>query len=141
MSTRPSTPASRCLHPKGRKLAIGSWKLPGVEIHDLDTGEAMTLSHPRGVRGLAWRDDGKLLATACDIWVYVWDVANPRQPLQVLRGHQGVTIRVAFNHGGDLLASESWDGTTRLWDGFTGKQMVSTPYSGAGYRFPQSSPN
>jgi WD40 repeat protein/serine/threonine protein kinase len=45
----------------------------------------------------------------------------------VLRGHQMAVQHVAFNHDGDMLASQSLDGTLRLWDPATGKQLVSIP--------------
>src|SRR5205807_3434881 len=32
----------------------------------------------------------------------------------------------AFNHAGDRLASRCWDGTVRLWDPWSGKQLFST---------------
>jgi WD40 repeat protein len=44
-----------------------------------------------------------------------------------------VVLNVAFTHQGDLLASNSWDGTTRLWDPLAGKELVST--SGPFYGF------
>src|SRR5262249_51841724 len=33
-------------------------------------------------------------------------------------------IFVAFNHTGDLLASASWDGTTKLWDAEGGANLL-----------------
>jgi WD40 repeat protein/Tfp pilus assembly protein PilF len=31
---------------------------------------------------------------------------------------------VAFSHSGELLASRGWDGTTRLWDAVTGREIL-----------------
>jgi hypothetical protein len=50
---QPSSPNSLRFHPDGRKLAIASRQLPGVEIRDLDTGKVTTLPHPAAVYGLA----------------------------------------------------------------------------------------
>ncbi|TMQ34538.1 MAG: tetratricopeptide repeat protein [Planctomycetota bacterium] len=39
-------------------------------------------------------------------------------------------MHAVFNHGGDLLASAGWDGTVRLWETWTGRQLVSGPGAG-----------
>jgi eukaryotic-like serine/threonine-protein kinase len=44
----------------------------------------------------------------------------------VLEGHKNNGIKIAFNHGGDLLASSGWEGMLRLWDPRTGRQVFST---------------
>jgi WD40 repeat protein len=41
-----------------------------------------------------------------------------------LRGHQGVVFSVQFAPAGDTLVSGSWDGTTRLWDPWTGRELT-----------------
>ncbi len=114
--------------PDGRQLAVSSHTAPEVRIRDLDTGEVVrTLAHPKVVRGVAWHPDGKYLATACDNWhIYVWDVGTGRQ-ISDLTGHRGPPIWLAFSRQGDLLASSSWDGTTRVWEPWTGKLLVSAP--------------
>ena len=79
---------------------------------------------------------GQLLACACaDQRVYVWNIQNRREQA-VLAGHQAEAVDVSFNHSGDMLASYGWDGTTRLWDPWTGQQLISA--SGA---FRQFSPD
>src|SRR5439155_8674781 len=45
-------------------------------------------------------------------------------------GHFGTVVSLAFNHGGDLLASKSWDSTDRLWDAVTGQPLFSMPANG-----------
>jgi WD40 repeat protein len=42
----------------------------------------------------------------------------------VLEGHAGLGILIKFNHAGDFLISTAWDGTTRLWDPVSGRQLV-----------------
>jgi eukaryotic-like serine/threonine-protein kinase len=123
-------------HPDSRKLAVASGQT--VSIHALDDGqEPVRIAHPPSarVRSLAWRGDGSMLATGCyDAQVYVWDMRDLRQPVQVLRGHQGIVARIAFNHRGDLLVTQSWDRTTRLWNPLSGKQLLGAPEYTA-YRF------
>jgi WD40 repeat protein len=115
--------------PDGKKAewSYGDTKL---RLVDWDTGAHLTppLSYPADVRTKAWSDDGQLMAAGClSGRVYVWDVANPAKPLAVLEGHTNAVTQVAFTHRGDLLATGSWDQTVRLWDPWTGKQLVSSP--------------
>src|SRR5207253_8945799 len=42
----------------------------------------------------------------------------------------GPVVSLAFNHGGDLLVSRSWDSTDRLWDAVSGQPLFSVPRSG-----------
>src|SRR5262249_15052272 len=115
-------------HPDGRRLAVINPRI--VQLCDVGDGKALaTFKHPAGgVSTLAWRSDGQVFATGCsDHNIYLWDVANPAQPLHTLKGHSGPVVHVAFSHGGDLLLSSSWDSTDRLWDPMTGQQLVSRP--------------
>jgi eukaryotic-like serine/threonine-protein kinase len=124
----------------GGKLAIAFEKAPAkekgadaaiVQVRDVATDAVLlTLPHPKQVLGMAWRNDGRFLATACaDQRLYVWN-AKTGQQQAVLKGHQAPVTAVTFSHGGDLLASTAWDDTLRLWDPLTGEQQVSGPCPG-----------
>src|SRR5262249_43050921 len=63
---------------------------------------------------------------AADNRTYVWDMTTHSRRA-VLEGHQRLVIRLMFNHAGDLLASASWDGTSRLWDPDGGRSLVQVP--------------
>jgi serine/threonine protein kinase/WD40 repeat protein/tetratricopeptide (TPR) repeat protein len=123
-----TTPSHLCFHPDGRRLAASHQTQPVVQVRDVETGRVvLALRHPAGVRGLAWDDEGRRLATACaDHNVYVWDILAHPPRATVLKGHDAEVVRVAFSHRGDLLASTSWDDTARLWDPATGEQLVSS---------------
>ncbi|HXG09325.1 MAG TPA: tetratricopeptide repeat protein, partial [Gemmataceae bacterium] len=110
--------------PDGHKIALSDATSKGVEIRDLATGNSVKLAHPALVRGLAWRHDSVRLATGCgDGSVYLWDLTGPpKKERTFAQGH--VVTRVAFSHDGMLLASNGWNNITRLWDPFTGKQLV-----------------
>jgi WD40 repeat protein/serine/threonine protein kinase len=112
----------------GRKVAVSDWGSSVVEVHDLVVGTALgRFEHPRIVRGLCWSPDGRFLACGCkDSQIYIWDLSDNKQNV-VLRGHQSEVRAVTFNHTGDLLASQSWDGTLRLWNPKSGRQLLNCP--------------
>src|SRR5207253_10873795 len=58
--------------------------------------------------------------------IYLWDTETDRQRA-TLRGHQQGEIGVTFAAGGNILASCAWDGTTRLWDPWAGRELVRLP--------------
>jgi eukaryotic-like serine/threonine-protein kinase len=113
-------------HPRGQLMAISSTVDRMVQVRDSDTGSLVaTLPHPQCVRGLAWSGDGGTLAAGCDDHqIYLWDVGTFRLRA-VLSGHDAPVVLIAFHPSDDLLASASWDGTSRLWDPVRGKQLAS----------------
>jgi serine/threonine protein kinase/WD40 repeat protein len=119
-------------HPDGRQLAVFVKSDPRVVVVlDLETGkEVARYPAPEGgTDEVAWRGDGRLLAVPCrDQRIYVWDHAR-RRLQSVLEGHTALGIRVEFSHAGDFLGSYSWDGSTRLWDPVSGRQLVREPGS------------
>ncbi len=119
------------LDPEGRRFAMhnGDQTTPRVAILELETGRVLAEWKPKvglGSATMAWSADGQLLAVAgaeSDPRVYVWNVR--RGALQsVLEGHISAIVRVLFAHSGYLLATASWDGTTRLWDAASGDPLA-----------------
>src|SRR5262249_55812351 len=41
-----------------------------------------------------------------------------------LRGHTDIVSYAAFNRDGSRIATSSWDGTVRIWDGTTGAEIA-----------------
>ncbi len=114
------------IHPDGRQLAVGVvvGQKYAVQVRTLeDPTPTAALTLPGEVGYLAWNPDGRRLVAACpDQKLYVWDVAQPRAI--VLEGHKNGGILAAFNHRGDLLASDDWSGVLRFWDPRTGQQVL-----------------
>src|SRR5262249_53515423 len=54
---------------------------------------------------------------------------------KLLEGHHADVVGVAFSPTGNLLVSTSWDGTTRLWDPASGRQLVVASGAFAGFPF------
>jgi WD40 repeat protein len=107
-----------------------------VQIHDVDARRvADQIAFPAPIKRFAWSDDGRFLAGSYaeppagsdmnkGFHIFLWDALARRT--KTLEGHQNTTVHVAFNHAGNLLASNAWDGTIRLWDPYTGKELLQT---------------
>src|SRR5262249_53532295 len=96
-----------------------------VQVFDTSIGKRATI-FPKAYRALAFRPDGKVLATASaevpeDI--LLWDLAAGKV-VATLRGHSEGPMAAAFSPDGQMLASGG-DWTLRVWDLRTGKQIAS----------------
>jgi eukaryotic-like serine/threonine-protein kinase len=111
--------------PHGGRLAIGSFSACRVHVHDARTGKRLQRFVVGGaVCGVAWHPRGRLLAAGCgDANVHVWNTAT-RQRHALLQGHHGSVVNVAFSPDGDRLLSHARDGTNRLWDVWTGRELL-----------------
>jgi WD40 repeat protein len=124
-------------HPNGNELAVLTSADNGpVFLYDIRNGARIcAFEHPAALHRIAWRDDGRFLVAASENkHIYISDVPA-RRPHSVLKAHQGAVIQVAFSHGGNLLASLGWDSTLRLWNPWTGKELVSSPVFGGRLQF------
>lgn len=127
------TPLRLAIDPSGLLVAFSTLSRSGVQILDLANGKLIAeLAAKDVLEPLAWAGDGRFLAAGgLDHNLYVWEVraehsrlSAPRVEPVVLRGHESKPITVTFNHAADMLASAGWDGTIRLWDPWTGKQLL-----------------
>lgn len=55
-------------------------------------------------------------------WYYLWRLCHSER--LTLRGHSGDVSAVAFSPDGRRLATVSFDGTAKLWDAVTGKELA-----------------
>lgn len=131
----PSRPSLLAVHPGGEQIAMdvrgdnSSFRSP-TSIHclDLATGEPVTeLDHPGLVAYVGWSRDGdKLFSTeGTGTEAYVWDCASPEAPIVTLRGHESMVVRVEESSDNNLLATSSFDGTSRLWTN-SGQELLRT---------------
>jgi serine/threonine protein kinase/WD40 repeat protein/tetratricopeptide (TPR) repeat protein len=126
-------PYSICIDPAGKRVAVNNADVPLVKILELETGQQLASWNAQvGVCALAWSGDGQLLASGSGDRVYVWHVERG-ELASVLQGHTSGVLHAQFAHAGYLLATWSWDATTRLWDAASGEALVTA--AGSFWRF------
>jgi serine/threonine protein kinase/WD40 repeat protein len=134
-------PVTYSLSPDGRKLAVSGRTPAGqgaLEIFDVDTGFSRPMADATdrqdgGDKFICWSPDGQLLVRAsCSGRVYIHDAASSRLTA-VLHGHSGAVISCQCANKRPFLATSSWDGTTRLWNVFSGECLLT--FQGGFYGF------
>jgi WD40 repeat protein/DNA-binding SARP family transcriptional activator len=123
--------------PAGTLLAMGLSE-PAiqafVEIRELDSGETiatLTEHSTNLVRGLAFNQDGDLMATASDdTTAILWD-ATSFEPLHRLEGHSAAVLNAAFDPSRREIATASADGTVKIWNVETGILRLTLSAPGA----------
>ncbi|MFD0365852.1 NACHT and WD repeat domain-containing protein [Nocardia sp. GCM10030253] len=77
-------------------------------------------AHDEGLRALAYRPDGKVLASAShDNTIRLWDVSEPQHPKtlgQPLRDSPHGAYSMAFSPDGNVLVTTALSGAPQLWD-------------------------
>ena len=113
-----------------------------VRIRDITTGRELRtlLGHKGPIISIAFSPNGQVLATAnlradgvmlkeCCSEVKLWDPSTGRL-LQTFRGDElDDLLDIGFSPDGHILAAETYDGTFRLWEAATGRELVKIPGS------------
>jgi WD40 repeat protein len=84
------------------------------------------VSAGRAAAAAAFSPDGRILATAADGSIRLWDTATRQQIGTPMTAGPGPAHAVAFSPDGRTLATAGADGTARLWDVAT-EQQIGTP--------------
>ena len=114
-----------CFSADGRTLALEADK--GVGLYRSATGELLrkitSPSVPRMGRPAVFSPDGKTLVTIQGTMVRLWDVGTSRM-VRPIGGHHDTITCLSFAPDGKTLVSGSEDGTARLWEAMTGREIL-----------------
>ncbi len=95
-----------------------------ARVWDTQTGELLLiLKHGYAVLSARFSSDGSRIVTASGTNACVWDT-NSGTPLAILHGHTNVVDSAQFSPDGSRIVTASYDGTVRVWDTQTGKQLL-----------------
>lgn len=98
---------------------IRKWELPHGAIARLGKGVLGGSD-----RTVAFSADGKQLAVASGIGIWIYDAATARE-VDLLNGGQPTLVRsVAYSPDGTLIAAGTRDGTVQLWEVNRGRLLV-----------------
>jgi len=79
--------------------------------------------HKAPVVAVAWRGDGKILASGSDDGVIkIWDAAAGKE-MHTIKAHEDRVEMLSFSPDGATLASAGLDGQVKLWDPQSGKEL------------------
>ena len=125
----PGNAYAAAYRPDGRGLVAvideGGTRTAKVRTLD-DPTPIATLDVPTLIGHAAWSPDGRRIALAgADSRIYLWEPGRPGAKPLILSGLNNEGLTIGFNHRGDLLASNGWEGVLRLWDPRNGRQLLS----------------
>lgn len=104
-----------------------------VEIRNLETGALVTTlrGHTGVIRGVAFDQEGELLATAsADTTAIIWD-ANTFEPIHRLEAHTSDVFDIAFDPVRSEAATAGADNSVTIWDAETGALRLTLPAQSA----------
>jgi WD40 repeat protein len=92
------------------------------ELRSADSGFAMAASPDGRLLALGHLDETKTEVKNLPPCITLLDMRSGQKVLE-LTGHAGRVVGLAFNKGGDQLASASWDGAARIWQVSSGQVL------------------
>ncbi|MBS0263660.1 MAG: WD40 repeat domain-containing protein, partial [Planctomycetes bacterium] len=113
--------------PDGQRVGVGVHASPPMlAVWDVAKSERVCecRGHTDVILKVAFRPDGKQIASAsADETIRLWQ-AETGQLLHTLEGHAGAILDVAYSPDGTQLASAGVDWTVVVWDANTGQELV-----------------
>ena len=119
--------------PDGRRIATGGGADYTVRLWDATTGKELSAlrGHAAGITSVAFSPDGRSLATGgvddadTDTAARVWNVDSEREPILPWRHDPQYRLAQYSSPDGQRVVTVSTNGTLRIWEAATGKELVS----------------
>jgi ribosome assembly protein 4 len=86
-----------------------------------DEKQAIEIATEKYKKHLAVTERELLVSGSDDFTLFLWDPVATKKPVARLTGHQQPVNFVQFSPDGRYIASASFDGSVRVWNGKTGK--------------------
>jgi len=112
-----------------QQIAVAYFRGEEISIYDVSAGQTIAALPvgPTSPQVLAWHHSGDYFAVGgVDSRIQIWNVRS-RECLATLKGHAQRVTGLGFHPLSDLLASYGWDGVLRLWEPWSGRQLLETP--------------
>ena len=118
-------PAMVAYDPAGEHIAVVGANRGTIRVFTIG-GELLSFQEiDEPLYAVAWSPDGSRIAVGSHhLCGYVFDAATGAR-LTTLEGHRAEVVRVHFPTP-DLVATYSWDGSTRVWEAHTGRELLTT---------------
>ena len=111
----------------GKVLASGSQlnKTGTIKLYNVKNWRELRTLVVRGpfVLSIAFSPDGKTLASS-GLGVQLWDVATGRETMKVSGVFRSSVHSLAFSPDGKVLAAGSLEGTIKVWEAATGRELT-----------------
>ena len=98
------------------QIAVADASSFHVVLHEMNTERQTTVDTPNYIHRIATSANGDFACGCEDGNIYVWKLHDLKSPPTVIAGHSRPVLRLLFNRRGDRLVSSAWDGTLRVWD-------------------------
>lgn len=94
-----------------------------VRIWNLHTGEELSAIEPRFPSCMTFSPDSRFVVTGSNQGLSLWEAASGKL-VRTFEGHQSWVSSAVFSPDGKTILSGGADGTARLWNTATGKELV-----------------
>ena len=103
-----------------------------VRLWDSMNGAPLAVlhGHTGAISAASYSADGRTIVTAsvAEGAIRLWD-ARSAERNAALRGHTSFVYDVAFHPDGERVVSAAWDGTIRIWNATTGRELSTLRYA------------
>jgi WD40 repeat protein len=101
-----------------------AWQLDGETLTPEKDLFSAAMGHRSFIQSVAFSPDGKLLASSSEGAIRLWDMTAKKPVGGKMCGHSDSVGELRFSLDGKWLASSSWDGTARIWEVASGRQVL-----------------